>query len=266
MRAYLFDVDGVLSDPVEKQVIEIGLFDQIILRLQNHQPVALNTGRSTQWLIERFVNPFLQKISDKTILTFFMVVGEKGGTWITFDEKGTTHHGKSEGITIPERINKEVAELVKQKYSDSMFFDTTKETMLSVEMSDGFDIDAFHQKRQAFVEDLLTILEKEGVTEKYKIDPSNISTDVESIDAGKGLGANRFLQFLDEKKVNPSEFETFGDSKSDFAMSDELYRKGKKVKMIYVGDRGKLGKIIKEYPVDYVGRFSQGTLHYLQTH
>ena len=266
MKAYLFDVDGVLSDPVEKQVTEVGLFDQIIQLLQNQQPVALNTGRSTQWLMERFVARLLEKISDTAILTNFMIIGEKGGTWITFDETSAMHHGKAKDIAIPEAINKTVAKLVEQKYSDSMFFDSTKETMLSVEMLDGFDIDTFHKRRVTFMEDLADMLKKEKLMEKYKIDPSNISTDVESIKAGKALGADRFLQFLDEKKIYPSEFETFGDSESDFAMSDELYKRRKKVKMIYVGDRNKLGEITKEYSIEYVGGFTQGTLNYLQNH
>lgn len=70
------------------------------------------------------------------------------------------------------------------------------------------------------------------------------------------------------KKINldPQEFETFGDSKSDFEMSDELYKRGKQVKMIYVGDPAKLGKFVKEYSVEYINGFSRGTLEYLKTH
>src|SRR5258708_2494031 len=257
MKAYLFDVDGVLSDPVAKQVTEEGLFDQIIRLLQHEQPVALNTGRSTDWLVERFVTKLIEKTSTTALLSRFIVIGEKGGTWIKFDEKGAMHYGKAKDIAMPERINSEVEALVKQKYSDSMFFDATKETMLSVEMLDGFSIDTFHQRRQAFLEELKNILEKEGLLDRYKIDPSNISTDVENMHAGKALGTNRFMQFLQEINVEPQEFETFGDSKSDFEMSDELHKQGKQVKMIYVGDQAMLGEFPQEYPVVYVGGFSQ---------
>lgn len=63
--------------------------------------------------------------------------------------------------------------------------------------------------------------------------------------------------------INPAEFETFGDSKSDFEMADELERRKKSVRMIYVGDRAKLGEVKKDYPTEYVEGFSQGTLAYL---
>lgn len=46
--AYLFDVDGVLTDPVEKRVDREEIFSEIISRLQSGQPVAFNTGRSTK--------------------------------------------------------------------------------------------------------------------------------------------------------------------------------------------------------------------------
>ncbi len=264
-KAYLFDVDGVLSDPQEKRVTESELFNQVITRLQRGEPAGLNTGRSTEWLTERFITPLLERIKEKSILQNFVAIGEKAGTWITFDKEGNMHHGKAKTIAIPEEVIEEAKELVKQKYQDSMFFDATKETMLSIEIHDGFDLDTFHQRQRELAEDLAQLLERRGLGENYRIDPTNIATDVESPYVGKALGAERFLQFLRDSDINPAEFETFGDSKSDFEMSDELERKGKGVKMIYVGDRSKLGELKKEYSVDYVGNFSQGTLDYLHS-
>lgn len=45
--AFLLDVDGVVTDPEKKQVVEPQIFDRIIENLTTGNPVALNTGRST---------------------------------------------------------------------------------------------------------------------------------------------------------------------------------------------------------------------------
>lgn len=160
MKAYLFDVDGVLTDPQEKQVTELDLFTQIILRLQRGESVGLNTGRSIEWLVERIITPLLEKLQDKLLLQHFIAVGEKGATWTTFDKEGNMHYGKMEELTIAHDVVEEVKVLVEQKYADSMFFDATKETMLSIEMHDGFDLDMFHQRQKALVEDLKRLLKK----------------------------------------------------------------------------------------------------------
>src|SRR5215469_4990870 len=121
MKAYLFDVDGVLTDPILKVVTEQDLFAEIILKLQKGNPICLNTGRSTKWLIERFINTFIEKINNKLILQKFTAIGEKGCTWIAFDENGKMLHGKRDDVSIPEEVLEQTKVLVKEKYSDSMF-------------------------------------------------------------------------------------------------------------------------------------------------
>ena len=228
--------------------------------------MGLNTGRSIAWMVERFIDPLIERIKDKTILQNFVAIGEKGGTWILFDRQGNMKQGKMAELVIPDEVIEEAKKLVDQTYNDSMFFDSTKETMLSIEMHDGFDLKTFHQRQKTLVEDLAQLLHQKGLSNKYNIDPTTIATDVESPFVGKALGAERFLQFLRDNDIDPVEFEAYGDSKSDFEMADELHRRGKHVKMIYVGDRAKLGAFDKEYPIDYVGGFSQGTLEYLSQH
>jgi hydroxymethylpyrimidine pyrophosphatase-like HAD family hydrolase len=264
--AYLFDVDGVLSDPKEKKVTQPELFQQVISILQKGEPLGLNTGRSTEWLLDRFINPLLDRINDKSILQNFFVVGEKGGTWITFNKEGVMHHGRDKELVILEELINKSKQLIEEKYHDSMFFDETKETMLSIEMRDGFSIETFHQRQKSLLEDLVQLLKKYSLEKTYNIDPTTIATDVESPKVGKALGADRFLQFLYDNDISPVEFITFGDSKSDFEMSDELERRGKKVKMIYVGDKEKLGEIHKNYLIEYIGDFSHGSLEYLKKH
>jgi hypothetical protein len=263
-KAKFFDVDGVITDPVEKRITEQQIVDDIIADLRNGIPVGLNTGRSITWLKEKVINQLQERIDDPSILKNFVIIGEFGGTWATFDEEGNMHEGKVKNIVIPGTLHDRVKSLINEKYADSMFYDETKETMISIEMKDGHDFADFTTKQTQLNEDLAAILAETGVETTYDVHGDTIATNVRSPYVGKDLGTERFLQFLKDAGINPSEFETFGDSKSDFEMSDELQRRGKKVKMVYVGDRTKLGDLRKEYPTEYMAGFSQGTLAYLQ--
>lgn len=261
--AYLFDIDGVLTDPVEKRVVEEGLYGEIIKRLQKGEPVGLITGRSNVFMLDRIINPLRERVSDVSILQNLAAVGEKGGTWITFDENGVPQEGKSKDLSIPEELKERVRRLIAEKYSDSMFFDETKQTMLSTEMIDGYDLADYHMKQKELEDDMRMILDE--FSGDLNIDPTTIATDIENPHVGKGLAAERFLQFIRDRDIKPGRFIAFGDSKSDFEMADELERRGKKLEMVYVGHRDKMGDQRKEYPVnlDYADKFTQGTLEYL---
>ena len=261
--AYLFDVDGVLTDPAEKQVTESALYERIIEKLQNGEVVGLNTGRSTAWMIERIIEPLQAMINDKSLLVNFVAIGEKGGTWITFDSEGSVHHGRVNSLSVPIEFHYKVKNLIEDKYSDCMFFDDTKETMVSIEMKDGYDLVEFHRRQKELRVDLAKILTESGLENKYKIDPTTIATDIESPNVGKALGANRFLEFLDDQDIKPKHFVAFGDSRSDFEMADELERKNKPITFVYAGDKASLGILKKDYPIEYLEGYSQGTLAYL---
>jgi len=144
-----------------------------------------------------------------------------------------------------------------------MFFDSTKKTMISVEMHDGYDIARFAEEQARLKVDLSKILAEAGQDRIYNIDPTTIATDVESPHVGKAFGADRFLQFLKDRDIKPMQFKAFGDSASDFEMADELGRRNKPTDFVYVGDKSKLDTVKKDYKVEYVPGFDKGTLEYL---
>lgn len=263
MQAYLFDVDGVLSDPEAKQVTEAQLFDELIYLLENGNPVCLNTGRSLAWVETRVIDPLFEKFADKSLLSHFMLVGEKGGTWMTFDENCERKRERDESITVPAFLKYEIRSLVSETFAKSMFFDESKETMISIEMQDNFDLTAYHIDQQRLIGVLEALLSKHELEKTFKIDPTIIATDIENTHVGKALGADRFLQFLDAKNLKPDAFFTFGDSKSDIEMADELAKQGKQVKFIFVGDKDKLQGVSRNYPLEFVSGFSKGTLEFL---
>jgi hydroxymethylpyrimidine pyrophosphatase-like HAD family hydrolase len=263
-KGYLFDVDGVITNPQEKKISDEAMFDEIIARLQAGEPVCFNTGRSTSWVEERVVGPMLEKLEDRSILQNLIVVGEKGGTWTTFGLEGEPRHDAVATISVPDELKDRVRGLIDEKYSDAMFFDESKETMLSVEMADGYDLAAFTALQADFVRDLQALLIETGTDTTYRIDPTTIATDVESPNVSKALGSDRFIEFLKARDVVVDSFEAFGDSGSDAAMADELARRGRTVEFVYVGNNPDSVNRRADYPMQQIAGFNDGTLAFLR--
>ena len=263
-EAQELDVDGVVTDPQEKAVTNQEIYDEFLARLEAGEPVCFNTGRSDKWVMERVIATITERVSDPAILRNLIIVGEKGGTWTTFTEAGEPVHCAVETISVPNELKDGVRTLIDEKYSDVMFFDESKETMLSVEMVDGYDLDEFTKRQKQFVKDVELLLKETGTDTTYRIDPTTIATDVESPYVGKALGSDRFLEFLKNRGIKVKKFKTFGDSASDAAMADELARRGQDVEFVYVGNKPESVERRADYPVREVPGFSDGTLEYLQ--
>lgn len=260
----IFDVDGVIANPQEKKVTEPEILDYIIQRLEKNEPIALNTGRSLVWLVNRILDPILEKIKYKKIIQNFFASGEKGGTWITFDKGGVIQYRKDKTISIPLTLQKRVRNLIKSEFSDSMFYDETKETMISVEMKDNYEIEKFTERQIILIKKLQKIIIEENSDKQLKIDPTIVATDIENKHVGKGFAMERILKWLNEKNVKPQKFITFGDSLSDLPMPQKLYEKKYNVEFVYVGKN----KIIKSYPfpIIYTKKFfGEGTSEALDT-
>lgn len=264
-RASLFDVDGVLTDPTEKRVTDPRLFDEIIARLNSGEFIALNTGRSTTWLTDNFLSPLLGRIDDTTILPQLFCVGEKGGTWATINGEKQVSYGQIPSLRMPEELMARVQEIVNDKYANQMFYDNTKQTMISVEMKDGGDLETFHSYQHAFHEDMRLLLHELGLESTYRIDPTTIATDIESPHATKALGAQRFIQYLKSQDAAyaSAKFEAFGDSPSDAAMADELARHGLDTTFVFVGNPLQLTEQSLHYPVITEAGYNNATLRYL---
>lgn len=263
--AYLFDVDGVLTDPVSKLVTEPELLDYILMFLSRGDPVAFNTGRSLEWLQERVLPPLFAKAEDLRIFTRFIVIGEKGETWMVWDEKGAMRQQTTEGLSMPQELRNKCRELIEKQYSDAMFFDTTKTVMITAEMQDNYDIQKFQATKNQFIEELHSILVSLGLDKSYVLHKDAISVSIEHKHVGKALGAKRFLTFLKERDLQPEQFYCFGDTITDIEMADALQKRGEDVTLVYTGDKKQLGKITKPYPIVFATGYTQGTLAYLKS-
>ena len=256
MKAWLFDVDGVITNPELKKA-NPQIIKKLSEILERGEILGFNTGRALEFVIEEVLKPLEVTLTNKDLLYNVFFVGEKGGMW------GDYKNGKIENIvdpqiSIPDELNQKIRDLISFKYSDNMFFDETKRTMISTEFKKGTDLSKFHEEQKILVEEMRKILEHQGLN-NLTIEPSIIATDIQNPHVGKDLGVERFLMLI-KGKGEPEEFETFGDSPGDLEMHKYLVKHGRKSKFIYVGN-----KEIENDPnvVKTTAKFDEGTLEYL---
>jgi phosphoserine phosphatase len=265
--AWLFDVDGVLTDPERKIVAEEALFDEILRRLRRDEPVGLNTGRSLDFIAKAVLAPLENRAEVPRLLAGMIAVGEKGGVWITYSATGAREEHVAAGVSVPHDLRAAVRTLVRQpRFSDCMFYDETKRTMISVELRHGKTVAEFEGPQRAFTAALQALLAAHPRGRELRIDPSRIATDVEHASMGKGRGAARFVALLDARGIRPERYACFGDSASDYAMLIELLRQGLRAEMIFVGERRLLAGMDTRLVTFMEQLCDKGTLSYLQVH
>ncbi len=258
MKAWLFDVDGVITNPEFKKA-NPQIIKKLSEILERGEILGFNTGRALEFVIEEVLKPLESTLINKDLLYNVFFVGEKGGTW------GDYKNGKIENIvdpqiSIPDELTQKIRDLISFKYSDTMFFDETKRTMISTEFIKGKDLNKFHEEQESLVEEMKKILEHLGLS-NLVIEPSIIATDIQNPHVGKDLGVERFLSLI-KGRGEPEEFETFGDSPGDLEMHKYLIKHGHKSKFIYVG--------IKEIENDTniiktSAKFDEGTVEHLSS-
>lgn len=264
--AWVFDVDGVITNPQEKKITQPEILDEIIKRLEREEFVALNTGRSIEWVRDRVLNPLIEKVKDKKILENLLVVGEKGGTWAEFNNQGNLIENKDDDISVPDILKNEIKDLIDNKYSDSMFYDESKLTMISTEMKDGHSLEDYKEKQKMFSTELQTLLTDKNLGNKFKVDPTTIATDIENKFVGKHFAVRRIIEWIKRKGINPQKYVTFGDSfRSDIPMAQEINSQQLPVEFVYVGEKNiDISKY--SFPIKITqNKFEKGTLEFLKS-
>lgn len=264
--AWIFDVDGVITNPQEKKITEPEILDEIVKRLEGGEFVALNTGRSIEWVKDRVLNPLIKIVKDRSLLQNLLAVGEKGGTWAEFNELGNLIEKKDDGISVPDNLKNDIRNLISNKYSESMFYDESKLTMISTEMKDGYPLENYKKKQEALLAELKTLLANKNLSGKFKIDPTTIATDIENIFVGKNFSIKRIVEWVKKKGIKPQMYITFGDSfRSDIPMAQEIHSQGLPVEFVYVGKED-IDTSKYPFPIKITqNKFEKGTLEFLKT-
>lgn len=265
-QAYLFDVDGVLTNLQTKRVEHPELFDEIILRLSKGEWVGLNTGRSLEYMIEHILTPLEARISDKNLLQQLFASGEKGAVTLVYDLEGRQVTEVDAAILISPELRAQIRDLInKPPYADLVFYDETKLSMVSIELRHGKAIAEYAVHQPQLGQDLRELLSKQHEAASYILDSSVTSFDIQKAQVGKDLGARKYVHWLEAKGHDPKHYFAFGDSRSDYAMLIELRRLEKNVTFVFVGNPQVLdGKDTQDvvFPND---PFDSGTLLFLRS-
>lgn len=256
----LLDVDGPIASPVTRSIAIPSISADLVELANSGIPVAFNTGRSDAFIRDEVVPHLVARGLDDSARVW--AICEKGAVTARITPRGMGEIDVDASLAMPGTYRDAIRSLVESSYSDVVFFDETKRAMVSVEQLIDVSAEEFAARRGGFDADAARELERLGLGYEwnskrhaaadgavpYRIDPTIISTDVESVRLGKDLGAEKLLGLLtaDGGPV-PQAWRTLGDSRTDYAMADWLHSHGFDV--AHVDVRPADGVPVTPYPV-----------------
>jgi hypothetical protein len=256
--ALLLDVDGPVASPVTRDVKPAIIADLVALAAAGI-PVIFNTGRSDAFIREQVMEPMIA--AGMPAGTVIHAVCEKGAVWFSYTAAGPGPIHVDRELAVPAAYGDDVRRLVAEDYSAHMFFDETKRAMVSVEQHIEVASADYLAEQHLFDSDAMDLMARHGLgvvrldhhvpdsddTVDYRVDPTIISTDIESVRLGKDLGASRAVELLAAQGITPQAWRTVGDSRTDYAMADWLHHNDHAVKHVDV--RPADGVPVKPYAV-----------------
>ena len=261
---FLLDVDGPIASPITRSIAIPSIIDDLVALTAAGVPVAFITGRSDAFIAEQVIAPlWAAGLGDALRAPGARMFGvfEKGGAWARVDTEGMSETVVDESVAFSAEAIAGVRELVAARFSDTMFFDETKRAMISVEQRTDVSSDEYHAQQAAFQQaafELLTglgvgltygdqsVADADGAT-PFRIDPTIISTDIESVLLDKDRGAERAIEYFASLGDLPREWRSVGDSRSDYKMADYEHAAGMSV--AHVDVRPADGMLERQYQV-----------------
>ena len=256
--ALLLDVDGPVASPVTRDV-QPGIIADMVALASAGIPVIFNTGRSDAFIREQVMEPMIA--AGMPAGTVIHAICEKGAVWFSYTAAGAGPVHVDQELAVPKAYGDDVRWLVAEDYSAHMFFDETKRAMVSVEQHIEVPSAEYLAEQALFDTDAMDLMARHGLgvvrldhhapnsddAVDYRVDPTIISTDIESVRLGKDLGASRAVEMLAAQGITPLAWRTMGDSRTDYAMADWLHHNDHPVKHIDV--RPADGVPVKPYDV-----------------
>lgn len=271
MTAYIFDVDGVITNPQTRTIKHPELISEIIKILENQNPVAFITGRALPWLKKRLLSNFQDYIKinnlEKTMLDNIFISGEFGGCSIVFNNGFPKETVNSSLSLNPELVNR-LSEATKQ-FSDIVFIDQDKQTEFSVEMKQKVTVAQFAKRKHEIASTFNKIVQDLKLEELVEVHEDRIAINIKSKISNKKLSTRQFLDWLSVKNLKPEKILAFGDSISDLEIAEQLKEDNLNFEFIYTGNPDEI-KDKTTFPVTFtIEKFGketdEGTLRYLKT-
>lgn len=255
----LLDVDGPIASPITRTIATPSIVTDLIALAAAHVPIAFITGRSAEFIREQVVAPLVSAGLPETCRMYG--VCEKGAVWFSIGPNGMNEVEVDRAVALPEAVSNEVRQLVSASFSSEMFFDETKQAMISVEQRTDVSHADFRARQPKFNDAAFAILVKHGLGVRFddresadasgavpfRLDATIISTDIESVTLDKDHAAKRALAYFAMNGPLPQLWRSVGDSRSDYRMADHLHGAGYDV--AHVDVRPSDGILDRPYPV-----------------
>ena len=259
----LLDVDGPIASPITRTIATPSILTDLITLAAGHVPIAFITGRSAEFIREQVVAPLVQAGLPETLRMYG--VCEKGAVWFPIGPDGMGDVVVDRALALPTAVIDDVRQLVLESFATEMFFDETKQAMISVEQRTDISAADFRARQPEFNTAAFAILKKHGLGVRfddhqspdaagqipYRLDATIISTDIESVTLDKDHAAQRALAYFAQSGPLPRLWRSVGDSRSDYRMADHLHEAGYDVSHVDV--RPSDGILERPYPVIVIG-------------
>jgi len=200
MNAYIFDVDGVITEPKERIITHPEIITLIVGLLQNKNTIAFVSGRALSWLKKRVIDKITAYIQDDNLdhklLDNIYVSGEFGGCNIVF------RNGQSEETINPNlRLNSKLIERATEatkNFSDIVFIDKEKQTQFTTEMQYGLTVDQFAKSEGEIAIAYRKIVKDLKLEDIIEVHEDRIAINIKYKLANK-IFATKTISRLDEK-------------------------------------------------------------------
>ena len=270
MDAYIFDVDGVITDVRKRRVTNPELIKYLILLLQKQNPIAFISGRTLPWLKERVINRITEYVQgnnlDNKLLDNIYISGEFGGCQMIF-ENGEAKETINSAIELDPKLVQKATE-ISEGFLDVVFIDTEKQTEFTVELNQNLTVDDFIKHEGKIADAYRKLVKELRMEESIEVFEDRLGITIKLRIANKMFATGEFLNWLGRKNISLDEFRVFGDSPSDLQIGEELKKRNLQFKFIYVGNPNDL-KDKMSFPIIFtVEKFgketNEGTLRYLE--
>jgi hypothetical protein len=263
----LFDVDGPIASPITRTINIRSIVTDLVAMTAAGVPIAFITGRSGDFIRNQVVAPLcdagLGEALEEHGARMFGVF-EKGGAWAPITGDGMGEVTVDETVAFGADAVDGIRMLVRERFADTMFFDETKRAMISVEQRTDVDAATYAEAQTRFQDAAFDLLTGLGIGLRYertapdasgevpfRIDPTIISTDIESVLLDKDRGAQRAFDYFAGRGELPRRWRSIGDSRGDYLMADFVHSAGYDV--AHVDVRPSDGILDRPYEVITIG-------------
>lgn len=260
----MFDVDGPLASPETRSIRIPSIIDDLVCLVGAGVPIAFVTGRSSEFIRLSVIGPLLAAGLGEALEAAearMFGVFEKGGSWAPITSAGMCSVEVDGSVAFEPSVVDAVRQLVSERFSRTMFFDTEKVAMISVEQRTDVTSPVYLAEQAAFNDAAFDLLVSRGLGVRlgervhpdalgavpFRLDPTIISTDIESVQLDKDRGAERALDYFASLGPVPRRWVSIGDSRGDYLMADHLHAAGYDAAHLDV--RPLDGMLERDYPV-----------------